>query len=138
MNTENTKNERPLFPEEIYGKDVWKIGNDELLDGYAKVYQHYSDQELVDEFNGFVGHCYNSVRVQIMRKALISELDNRKIDLSAIATRQDGQIITVKYSRAMKLVHNEEGKKLVGVGSSHLPKFKEQRDGLSWDDIING
>ena len=136
MNTENTKNERPLFPHQIYGKDVWKIGNAELISGYALVFNQYTDQELVDEFNTFTGHSYQSIWIQAMRSALVSELDNRQIDLSAVATSLNGKIVSVKYSRAMKLVHHEQGKKLVGVGNSHLPKFKGHRGGQSWEDII--
>ena len=136
MNTNNTQNERPLFPHQIHGQDVWKIGNEELVEGYALVFNHYTDQELVDEFNTFTGHCYQSIWVQAMRSALITELNKRQIDLSAIATQNNGKITSVKYDRAMKLVHNEEGKKLVGVGSSHLPKFKGHKGGQRWEDII--
>ena len=73
-----------------------------------------------------------------MRSALISELDIRHIDISAIATHKDGRIASVKYSRAMKLDSNEQGKKLVGVGNTHLPKFKDHESGKSWTDIIGG
>ena len=79
MNIENTKNERPLFPHQIHGQDVWKIGNNELIDGYTKVFNHYTDQELVDEFNTFTGHSYQSIWIQAMRSALVSELDNRQM-----------------------------------------------------------
>ena len=130
MNTNNTQNERPLFPHQIHGQDVWKIGNEELVEGYALVFNHYTDQELVDEFNTFTGHCYQSIWVQAMRSALVTELQNREVDLSAVASYDDnGGIISVKYSRAMKLTEDELGKKLVGVGNSHLPKFKDHKKG---------
>ena len=137
MNTDNTKKERPLFPHQIYGQEVSKIENSELIEGYSKVFGYYSDQELVDEFNTFTGHCYQSIWVQAMRSALITELNKRQIDLSAIATQNNGKITSVKYDRAMKLARNEHGKKLVGVGNSHLPKFKGHKGGQRWEDIIN-
>ena len=135
MNTENTKNERPLFPHQIHGQDVWKIGNAELIAGYVLVFNHYTDQELVDEFNTFTGHCYQSIWLQAMRSALVSELKNRQVDLSAVASyNNDGSITSVKYNRAMKLKEDELGKKLVGVGNSHLPKFKDHKKGEKWFD----
>jgi hypothetical protein len=134
MNTNNTKNERPLFPHQIHGQDVWKIGNEELVAGYALVFNHYTDQELVDEFNTFTGHCYQSIWVQAMRAALISEIENRNIDTSAIVTKINGEVHSVSYARAMKLVTTELGKKLVGVGNSHLPKFKDHEKGKKWFD----
>ena len=134
MNTDNTKKERPLFPHQKYGKDAWKQSNSELIAGYANVFRYYADQELVDEFNTFTGHSYQSIWVQAMRSALISELDKRQINLSAIASHRNGERISVKYGRAMKLVSDETGKKLVGVGSSHLPKFKDHKKGQQWFD----
>ena len=135
MNADNTKRERPLFPHQIHGQDVWKIGNAELIAGYALVFNHYTDQELVDEFNTFTGHCYQSIWLQAMRSALVSELKNRQVDLSAVASNNnDGSITSVKYNRAMKLKEDELGKKLVGVGNSHLPKFKDHKKGEKWFD----
>ena len=119
MNTDNTKRERPLFPHQIHGRQVSNIDNARLIQGYADVFLHYSDQELIDEFNGLVGHAYSSIWLQALRAALIREIVNRKIDTSAIVTKIDGEVHSVSYVRAMKLVATETGKKLVGVGRSH-------------------
>ena len=115
MNTDNTKRERPLFPHQIHGQQVSNIDNARLIQGYADVFLHYSDQELIDEFNGLVGHAYSSIWLQALRAALIREIENRKIDTSAIVTKINGKVHSVSYAHAMKLVTTEFGKKLIGV-----------------------
>ena len=128
MNTDNTKRERPLFPHQIHGQQVSNIDNARLIQGYADVFLHYSDQELIDEFNGLVGHAYSSIWLQALRAALIREIVNRKIDTSAIVTKIDGEVHSVSYVRAMKLVTTETGKKLVGVGRGHRPIVDTDED----------
>ena len=119
MNTDNTKKERPLFPHQIHGQQVSNIDNARLIQGYADVFLHYADQELVDEFNGLVGHAYSSIWVQALRAALIREIESRSIDTTAITTKVNGKIHSVSYARALKLVATGSGKKLVGTGRSH-------------------
>ena len=119
MNTDNAKKDRPLFPHEIPGQQVSNIDTPKLIKGYADVFLHHTDQELVDQFNGLVGRAYNSIWLQALRAALIGEFENRSIDIAAIATKVNGKIQSVSYAHAMKLVTNDSGKELVRVGASH-------------------
>ena len=119
MNIDNVKKDRPLFPHEIQGQQVSNIDTPKLIKGYADVFLHYSDQELVDEFNGLVGRAYNSIWLQALRSALISEFGNRQVDILAIVTKEGERIVSVSYARAMKLVQDGGDKKLVGVGRGH-------------------
>jgi hypothetical protein len=114
-----TDKERPLFPHEIPGQQVSNIDNQRLIQGYADVFLHYSNQELIDEFNGLVGVAYSSIWLQALRAALIREIENRGINTIAITTRVNGKIHSVSYARTMKLEITNNEKKLVGVGRSH-------------------
>jgi hypothetical protein len=114
-----TDKKRPLFPHEIPGQQVSNIDNQRLIQGYADVFLHYSNQELIDEFNGLVGVAYSSIWLQALRAALIREIENRGINTTAITTRVNGKIHSVSYARTMKLEITNNEKKLVGVGRSH-------------------
>jgi hypothetical protein len=113
---------RPLFPHEIPGQQISNIDTPRLIKGYADVFLHYSDQELVDRFNGLVGLAYNNLWLQALRVALIGEFGNRGIDISAIVTKEGERIVSVSYARAMKLVQDGGDKKLVGVGPRHFER----------------
>jgi hypothetical protein len=128
MKRDNTKKERPLFPHQILGQKVSNMDNASLIQGYLDVFAHYSEQELVDEFNGLVGQAYSNIWLQALRAALIREIENRKIDTSAIVKMIDGEFYSVSYARAMKLKTTEKGKKLVGVGRSHKRILDKDED----------
>lgn len=119
MSREKSENQRPRFPHEILGQKVSNMDNARLIQGYADVFRHYADQELVDEFNGLVGQAYSSIWLQALRAALIREFQDRRIDISTIVTEEDGRVVSVSYARAMKLVNENGAKRLVGVGRSH-------------------
>lgn len=119
MSRQKNKSQRPRFPHEMLGSKVSNMDNAKLIQGYVDVFGYYSDQDLVDEFNGLVGHAYSSIWVQALRAALIREFRNRSIDISVIVTEEDGRVISVSYARTMKLVTENDTNKLVGVGRSH-------------------
>lgn len=116
---EESKSERPLFPHQTLGQEVSNVDNARLIKGYQDVFEHYSDQELVEEFNGLVGVAYSGIWLQALRAGLIREIENRKIDTIAVVTKKNGVVHSVSYARAVKLSECEKGKKLITVGERH-------------------